>query len=493
MNSLTLLAGELRLAIESHSEWLADFGETDFPFLSFEASVSVDSEQVCLTLPTDGGLREFALERVEQKEDEIEIVSNAGPVRLIKRFGTEALKEGVETARLNEVNILARKISTQFPMFRIQRAEINEEHGRFAEIIVRTLSFDIALLGDITGIVSPETLLSRAIVWLRKLQARKINRVRKAVIAADRGTGIRLSRMLSCLAPAMRASIEIWEINANPTEGDRDRQDLLKPLETPSKSSVLRRRCGPLKDLTNLPETRFSKRMIGCGDGEIDRLFSAKGESIRYRGLPFARTRIIKGEENVWFGIEPKRILLEDCNRQEFDRLIVDLEEYRRHDGPFRQHEYFRASPEAWLESILRRDIRQIDANLILSPIYNQFRAAREKIDLLALRNDGRLVIIELKISPDRDMVFQALDYWTKIENRRRRGVLEKGNLFGERKIADRPAMIYLVAPTIGFHSETDYLASQVDREATIVRFDLAENWREQITVINRRLLNPPS
>ena len=58
--------------------------------------------------------------------------------------------------------------------------------------------------------------------------------------------------------------------------------------------------------------------------------------------------------------------------------------------------------------------------------IYNQFRAERDKIDLLALRKDGRLIIIELKVAPDREMIFQAADYWRKIELQRRKGNLQK-------------------------------------------------------------------
>src|SRR4029450_631305 len=106
--------------------------------------------------------------------------------------------------------------------------------------------------------------------------------------------------------------------------------------------------------------------------------------------------------------------------------LVRLLETYRREDTPNKRHDFYRAAPEACLESILRRNIKQLDANLILSPIYNQFRTSSDKIDLLAIRRDGRLIIIELKTSPDRETVFQAADYWRKIELQRRRGELKR-------------------------------------------------------------------
>ena len=108
-----------------------------------------------------------------------------------------------------------------------------------------------------------------------------------------------------------------------------------------------------------------------------------------------------------------------DESWKDLAELVVTLEINRSADAPNKRHEHYRTAPEAWLESILRRNIKLLDANLILSPIYNQFRSSNDKIDLLALRKDGRLVIIELKTQPDREMVFQAADYWRKIDLQR--------------------------------------------------------------------------
>jgi hypothetical protein len=124
---------------------------------------------------------------------------------------------------------------------------------------------------------------------------------------------------------------------------------------------------------------------------------------------------------------------------------------------------------------------------LILSPLYHQFRLERERVDLLALRTDGRLVIIELKTEADRAGVFQAADYWRKIERQRRAGTLEKAKLFGDAKISAKPAVCYLVAPTLSFHRDFAFLASTVTPEIEIHRFNLAENWRENLKVLERR------
>jgi hypothetical protein len=128
-----------------------------------------------------------------------------------------------------------------------------------------------------------------------------------------------------------------------------------------------------------------------------------------------------------------------------------------------------------------------LDANLILSPIYNQFRASNNRIDLLALRKDGRLVIIELKTSPDRDVVFQAADYWRKIELQRRKGKLAEANLFDGSEIADKPAIIYLAAPAWSFHRDFGFYARMLSKEIELWRFELHEDWRDKIKVIARK------
>ena len=123
---------------------------------------------------------------------------------------------------------------------------------------------------------------------------------------------------------------------------------------------------------------------------------------------------------------------------------------------------------------------------MILSPIYNQFRFVRDKIDLLALRRDGRLVIIELKTQPDRAAVFQAADYWRKIELQRRRGVLSRSDLFEGREIADKPALVYLAAPAWSFHRDFEFFARCLSPEIELWRFELHEEWRKKVRVIAR-------
>lgn len=229
------------------------------------------------------------------------------------------------------------------------------------------------------------------------------------------------------------------------------------------------------------------QKIINVAPDEIDLLFTRHGATLRFLGLPFARVRKIFDAEKIWFGIERHKLILDEKSEKDFFDLVENLQTYRRFDSPNTHHALFRLAPEAWLEAVLRRDIKLLDANLIVSPIYNQFRASGDKIDLLALRRDGRLVIIELKVSPDREMIYQAADYWRKIEQQHRRGNLQSAKIFGDLEISDLPTIVYLVAPTLSFHYDFEFLAKTISPQIEIYRFNLNENWREDLKVLRRQ------
>ncbi len=84
-------------------------------------------------------------------------------------------------------------------------------------------------------------------------------------------------------------------------------------------------------------------------------------------------------------------------------------------------------------------------------------------------------------------MVYQAADYWRKIELQRRRGELARVRAFGDMEILDKPALVYAVAPALSFHADFGLFAGTLRKEIEIWRFELRENWRSEIKVLTRR------
>ncbi|HKG15718.1 MAG TPA: hypothetical protein VKB12_20525, partial [Pyrinomonadaceae bacterium] len=141
----------------------------------------------------------------------------------------------------------------------------------------------------------------------------------------------------------------------------------------------------------------------------------------------------------------------------------------------------------------LRRDVTRLDPGLRLAPLHAQFRATRagphgaaRPVDLLALRRDGRLVVVELKVSEDAALALQGADYWRRVESQRRHGNIARARLFGDAELADEPPLLYLVAPMLRFHRSFHTLARCLTPEIETYRLDLNEDWRSGVRVVRR-------
>jgi hypothetical protein len=249
-----------------------------------------------------------------------------------------------------------------------------------------------------------------------------------------------------------------------------------------------------------VPPAKISDQIasiVSLAPEAIDVVHARYGETLRYFGLPFARVRTLLGTEAIWFGLAANsRRRLEQSSITEWENMIRDLHEHRSAEAVDRRNALYLNAAEAWLESLLRKDITRLDPGLIIAPLHAQFRTARggrlgvRPIDLLALRLDGRLVVIELKVSEDREHVLQGADYWRRVEAHRRRGHIAAAKLFGDLPIIDEPPLVYLVAPTLRFHPSFTTLARLIAHDIEIYRFDINENWRSGVQVMRRLRVN---
>jgi hypothetical protein len=159
-----------------------------------------------------------------------------------------------------------------------------------------------------------------------------------------------------------------------------------------------------------------------------------------------------------------------------------------------RNDRLYRAQPERWLESIIRQDVTAIDPTLDTRRVYSQVPAYRGEqrayIDLLTASRDGRLVVIEIKVSEDAEFPLQGLDYWLRVEWHRRRGDFERRGYFKGMKIQDRPPLLYLVAPLFSFHRTTALIASSIIEQVQVLRIGINEDWRAGVRPLLREWLN---
>jgi hypothetical protein len=143
---------------------------------------------------------------------------------------------------------------------------------------------------------------------------------------------------------------------------------------------------------------------------------------------------------------------------------------------------------------LLQRDITALDQELDGRFVYAQVPAYkgedRSYVDLLAVRRDGRLVVIELKVSEDAELPLQGLDYWLRVEWHRRNGDLARRGYFPGVALAPRPPLLYLVAPLFRFHRTFTLLARQLGPQVPAWRVGINGHWRAGVVALRRERVN---
>ena len=214
--------------------------------------------------------------------------------------------------------------------------------------------------------------------------------------------------------------------------------------------------------------------------------------SLSIKGLEVARALI--NRRRVEFGIGDARVKLDQRNQEQLEHLIQQTILHRRPQSEMRNETTFRFQPERWLESIISADVSSIDPTLNPGFVYSQVPTYRGDqrtfIDLLAATRNGRLVVIELKVSEETEFPFQALDYWLRVEWHRARGDFHRRGYFEGLPLIDSPPLLYLVAPLFRFHETTKLVAASIDKRVPLYRIGINEDWRNGVRVLLRERLN---
>ncbi|MFZ0517042.1 MAG: hypothetical protein WCD77_01790 [Acidobacteriaceae bacterium] len=241
---------------------------------------------------------------------------------------------------------------------------------------------------------------------------------------------------------------------------------------------------------------------------EMEVVFRSGSEvGLLWNGLEFARVRTSAADhsfarsEEILFGSGANATLLTDDSVSKLREMVGELIARRRPTGDKRDTLY-RQQPERWLESMLRRSLESIDAMIEPQPVYAQvpaFSAAdRAVLDLLAVRRDGRLVVIEIKADEDLHLALQSLDYWVRVRqhhhatadkpgNAASKSDLERFGYFpGKQLRADAP-LLYLIAPALRIHPATEVVLRYVSPQVDWTLIALDERWREKIRVVFRK------
>ncbi len=434
----------------------------------------------------------------------LEATRRAGAERatleFVPRASARVAKEMVAAARQRECERLAALACEFVAGAKVEQARLSagarrSEPGRYARILLRRGRELLAVTAPVValGAEEAENFLASALLWFARLENRKsgTRAPHKLLLLVPPKLSEATAERLALLRATLRRVISLVEVDAE--------SPVLTQVRAPELEELLCATTSRLYRASQFARSELVERIIAYAPDAIDVVRARHGETLRFHGLAFARVRRVMNDQHLWFGTGAarQRVLLDESNWPELVKLLEDLSAHRRAEACERRHALYTASPESWLETILRRDITRLDPGLRLSPLHAQFRASRSAtssgarpVDLLALRRDGRLVVIELKVSEDVALALQGADYWRRITAHQRAGHIKLARLFGDAEISDEPPLVYLVAPLLRFHRFFETLARAVTPEIELYRFDINEDWRAGVRVVRRLRVN---
>lgn len=428
----------------------------------------------------------------------LDVAGRLGAVRATLELRPRATaaegREAITAARLALCWRLAERVCAAWPGGRVEWARLSAgarrgEPGRYARALLRRGRERLAVTGPVValGPADSDAFVASALLWFLRLSPSKgLGPPRRLRLVAARTLAEAAAERAALLRADLRTSIEVFAT----AEGVAEHE----PVRVPELCELLAQ--APRLTLPRVEGLSETAAAVGALAPEaIDVVRARRGETLRFRGLTFARVRRVAGREMAWFGVGEarRRRVLDERSWPELLRLVAELSEHRRADSSVRSHALFRAAPEAWLESLLRRDVTRLDPGLRLAPVHAQFSPARPKagaaarpVDLLALRRDGRLVVIELKVSESAALPLQAADYWRRLAAQHAAGHVRRARLFGDAEISDDPPLVYAVAPLLRFHRSFQTLARCLSPSIELYRYDLNEDWRSGVRVARR-------
>jgi hypothetical protein len=405
--------------------------------------------------------------------------------------------------RQSYAQMLADLLRSNFPELRFQRATTGADRarsvpGRFARLLLRFHDELILAIGvsDAESQADVDRIVAAGVVWLAGFNDGRapLSRAKRLWFCAPRGRAQSVLERLALIDLShLAASVECFEVD--------ERDEELIAVRPSTQDELLNAHPRELR----WPGDRYerdgwSERISNLAPHHIEvrRRPACEGPGFSINGLEFARVAGEGQRREVMIDEQPGEasspVRLTESNFEDLGELVREIIRYRSADSPDRRHRFYRLREESWLESALRRDICALDPSLDDRFVYSQIPAwradERSVIDLLTINRHGRLVVVEIKTAEDPQLPLQGLDYWLRVEQSRLRGEFDKRGMFNGIEIADKSALLYLVAPRLRFHRTFAVVARCLAPQIEAYQIGVNANWREGVRVHSRERVN---
>ena len=415
----------------------------------------------------------------EQQPDRLTLVTERfprkeGETRIADLGAPSGIAMGRKTSRLAFTARFGLLLAREFPDWRVCEvsAEPNMEHSLsplYTRALLRLGSQMIAAVAAPPDSDDPAGIVAQGLVWLARLRQREKNHgIGQLFLFVPRGAEAGAALRASFLNPnAVLCHMQTY-----------DERDRVAPVEF----SDLGNARSTLPPCHRPATPNSGPDSIPALEG-VDRVPQADGSiHFQVRGLEFARW---SGSRLMCNLGQPRR-----CSLAELEAMARELVRLRTPDPCDPQHPLYTRFPEGWLESSVRRQPQTLDAALLPAPLYGQVPVflgpGRDVVDILGVDHTGRLVVIELKVAPDLQLPFQALDYWARVNRHLAAGDFERQGYFPGVTLRREPPRLLLAAPALAFHSTTETVLGFLAPGIEVTRVGVAEDWRRQLRVMFR-------
>jgi hypothetical protein len=421
------------------------------------------------------------------------------------RAAQESENLGLDQRRKLFGELLAKLLTASFNGARVQRSttgayRAHSVPGKFARLTLQLNQEKVFVIGvnKAESSVEIDSIVAAGLIWLANFNDGRTSkqRVKRLWFCLPRGCAqTAIERLTLIDLSHLDAFFECFEVD--------EENETLIALRPATQDELLNDHPRELRWPTGRAfSLQWRERILALAPMQIETRHrpGLEGESLSINGLEFAR--VMTEETPVRFGVagihrenSPAALTsLNESNFSELERLIREIIKYRCGDSPDRRHPYYRLRGEAWLESLIRRDILTLDTTLDQRFVYSQIPTwrgdERSVIDLLTINHEGRLVVIEVKAVEDPQLPLQGLDYWLRIEQARLRREFEKRGMFIGAVVSDQSPLLYLVAPRLRFHRTFATVARCLSPQIEAYQIGVNANWREGIHVHSRERVN---
>ena len=411
----------IREIINAHHDWFMSIhGRSPIGLTTDEFEFSASRGRLNFSCWTETGSRVWRVKSWCSSGDKLVVQASRRmgaeevTIELIPQASAKAIVAGIAAARQERCERLAELVAQTLegesvaqtsvcdsdarkhrlksvPLPKIELARLSpgkrrDQPGRYARIILRLPHERVAVTGTVAAsdVRNVDSLFSSTLLWFQRiLQTPKRPSLQRLLLVVEREILEAARQRHVLLRDSLGKRIELFEINDGWTEVTR-----VKSFE---RKHLWRKRLARFPPVNEPAPMEHANEILAQLPNAIDMVASRHGQTLRYHGLPFARLRRVMEQERIWFGIEgSRRRQLDVFHQQDWAKLLDDLEMYRNESCRDRRHWLYRASGEAWLESLLRRDITKLDPGLIIAPLHAQFRTSHggptggRPIDLLA-------------------------------------------------------------------------------------------------------------